>query len=105
MVSMSPGGAGAGGWLGWGGVGRLRQSLLRAEWGSPQLGHLAGAAEQQSRTGLRLPPLGQEGLVHLCCAFVWLSEQKGQVGVSSLQRCLTCPNFQHFSHWVWGEEE
>ena len=100
MVSESPLGAGARGWAGCGGAGRSVQSLLRSEWGSPQFGHLAGAAGHQSRTGLRIPPLGQEGLGHLCSAFVWLSEQKGQVGASSLHQCLTCPNFQHFSHWV-----
>ena len=44
MVSVSPPGAGAGGWTGCGGAGRSLQSLLRAEWGSPQFGHLAGAA-------------------------------------------------------------
>ena len=99
------GGAAAVCWGGCGGGGRSGQSRLLAEWGSLELGHFAGAAGQQSRTGLRFPPLGHEGLGHLCSAFVWLSEQKGQMGASSLHRCLTCPNFQHFSDCVWGEEE
>ena len=66
MVLESLSGAGAVTWLDSGGAGRSGQSLLRAEWESPQFGHFAGAAGQQSRTGLRLPPLGHEGLGHLC---------------------------------------
>ena len=66
MVSVSISGAEAVAWPGCGGAGRSGQSLLRAESESPQFGHLAGGAGQQSKTGLRLPPLGHEGLGHLC---------------------------------------
>jgi len=87
------------------GGGRSGQSLLLAEWASPQLEHLAGEARQQLRMALRLPPLGHEGLGQRCSAFVCWREHRGHVGVSALQRGLTWPYFQHFWHWVIGEDE
>ena len=81
-VSISSSGEGAG----WGGggvvveTGRATQSRYRAEWGSPQLGHFAGATSQQASTGRWLPSFGQTGLGHLCSAFLWCREQKGHVG-------------------------
>jgi len=85
--------------------GREGQSLLRAECSSWQLGQHATEDGQQARTGLRLPPLGQEGLGQRCSALVWESEQKGQTGNVLGQRVEMWPNFQHFLHWEFLEEE
>ena len=63
-----------------GGDGRLLQSLLVAVWSAPQLTHRGGDEEQQSGTGLKLPPPGQVGLGQRCMAQMWLREQMGQTG-------------------------
>jgi len=84
---------------------RERQSLLGAECSSWQLGQHATEDGQQARTGRRLPPLGQEGLGQRCSALVWVSEQKGQTGRLLGQRVEMWPNFQHFLHWEFLEEE
>ena len=71
-VSISSSGEGAG-WGGGGAVvatGRAIQSRYRAEWGSPQLGHLAGETSQQAGTGRWLPSFGQTGLGRLCSLFL-----------------------------------
>jgi len=86
-------------------LGREGQSLLRAECSSWQLGQHATKARQQARTGRRLPPLGQEGLGQRCSALVWESEQKGQTRSELGQRAGMWPNFQHFLHWGFLEEE
>jgi len=75
--------------------GRLLQSLLLAEWASPQLEHLAGEARQQLRMALSLPPLGHKGFGQRCSAFVCRREHRGHVGASALQSGLTWPYFQH----------
>jgi len=85
--------------------GREGQSLLRAECFSWQLGQHATEDGQQERIGWRLPPLGQEGLGQRCSAFVWASQQKGQTGSELGQRLEMWPNFQHFLHWEFLEEE
>ena len=85
--------------------GQEGQSLLRAECSSWQLGQYATEDGQQARTGRRLPPLGQEGLGQRCSALVWESEQKGQTGSVLGQRVGMWPNFQHFLHWEFLEEE
>jgi len=85
--------------------GQEGQSLLRTECSSWQLGQHATEDGQQARTGRRLPPLGQEGLGQRCSALVWASEQKGQTGSELGQRVGTWPNFQHFLHWEFLEEE
>ena len=99
-VSISSSGEGNG----WGGggamveTGRAEQSQYRAEWGSPQFGHLAGVTSQQASTGRRLPSFGQTGLGHLCSDFLWWREHRGQVGWSCVQLWTTCPNWQQLSH-------
>ena len=85
--------------------GREGQSLLRAECSSWQLEQHATEDGQQARTGRRLPPLGQEGLGQRCSALRWASEQKGQTGSELGQRVGIWPNFQHFLHWEFLEEE
>jgi len=84
--------------------GREGQSLLHAECSSWQLGQHATEDGQQARTGRILPPLGQEGLGQRCSALVWESEQKGHTGNELGQRVGMCPNFQHFLHWEFLEE-
>jgi len=81
------------------------QSLLRAECSSWQLAQHATEEGQQARTGRRLPPLGQEGLGQRFSALVWESEQKGQTGSVLGQLVGMWPNFQHFLHWEFLEEE
>jgi len=81
------------------------QSLLLAECRSPQFEHLAGQARQQLSMALRLPQEGHEGLGERCSAFVCWTDQRGHVGASALQSGLTWPYFQHFWHWVRGEDE
>ena len=85
--------------------GREGQSLLRAECSDWQLGQHATEDGQQARIGWRLPPLGQEGLGQRCHALVWASEQKGQTGSLLGQQLGMWPNFQHFLHWEFLEEE
>jgi len=85
--------------------GREGQSLLRAECSCWQLGQHATEDGQQARTGRRLPPLGQEGLGQRCSALVWASDQKGQTRSELGQRVGIWPNFQHFLHWEFLEEE
>jgi len=86
-------------------LGRERQFLLRAECSSWQLGQHATEDGQQARTGRRLPPLGLERLGQRCSDLVWESEQKGHTVSVLGQSVGMWPNFQHFLHWEFLEEE
>jgi len=86
-------------------LGREGLSLLCAECSSWQLGQHATEDGQQAWTGRRLPPIGQQGLGQRCSALVWESEQKGLTGSVLGQRVEMWPNFQHFLHWEFIEEE
>jgi len=84
---------------------REGQSLLRAECSSWQIGQHATEEGQQRRIGLRLPPLGPEGLGQRWSVFVCASELKGQTGSKLGQRWEMWLNFQHFIYWEFLKEQ